>query len=90
MFWSFSGFTTGVTSGAGTANPSGTPLVFIEVRTKGKLHKEKLKKPKGQSEALNRRIDNTVAKRIRAKGQNIIYKTVHRKLRINTRCHENI
>ena len=32
MFWSFSGFTTGVTSGAGTVNPSGTPLVFIGVR----------------------------------------------------------
>jgi hypothetical protein len=40
-----------------------------------------LKIPKGQSEVVNLRTDNTTAKRKRAKGQTMIYKTLHRKLK---------
>jgi hypothetical protein len=37
--------------------------------------KKSLKIPKGQSESVIRRTDNTMAKRKRTKGQTIIYKT---------------
>ena len=38
--------------------------------------------PKGQSESINRRTDNTMAKRKGTKGQATIYKTLHRKQKI--------
>ena len=38
--------------------------------------------PNGQSEAVNRRTDNTVVKRKRTKGHTTICKTLHRKLKI--------
>jgi hypothetical protein len=41
-----------------------------------------LKIPKGQSEAVNRRTDNTMTKRKRRKGQTMIFKTLHRNLKI--------
>jgi hypothetical protein len=41
-----------------------------------------LKIPKRYSETVLRRTDNTIAKRKRAKGQTMTYKTLHRKLRI--------
>jgi len=37
---------------------------------------------KGSSESVNRRTDNTMAKRKRTKGQTTIYKTLHKKLKI--------
>ena len=43
--------------------------------------KEDLKIPKGQSESVNRRTDNTTAKKKTAKGQTTLYKTMHRKLK---------
>ena len=36
----------------------------------------------GQSEVENQRTDNTMAKRQRTEGQKLIYKTLHRKLKI--------
>jgi hypothetical protein len=39
-----------------------------------------LKIPKGQSESVYRRTDNTMAKRKHIKGQTTILKTLHRKL----------
>jgi hypothetical protein len=36
----------------------------------------------GQSEVENQRTDNTMAKRQRTEGQTMIYKTLHRKLKI--------
>jgi hypothetical protein len=44
--------------------------------------KKGLKIPKGESESVNRQIDNTTAKRKRTKGQTTIYKTLHIKLKI--------
>jgi hypothetical protein len=38
--------------------------------------------PNGQSEAVNRRTDNTVVKRKRSEGHTTICKTLHRKLKI--------
>jgi hypothetical protein len=44
---------------------------------------EKFEEPKGYSKAINpRNTDNTMAKRKGTKGQTMIYKTLHRKLRI--------
>ena len=44
---------------------------------------EKFEEPKDYSKAINpRNTDNTMAKRKRTKGQTMIYKTLHRKLRI--------
>ena len=40
-----------------------------------------LKIQKGQLESVNRRTDNTMAKR-KTKGQTTIYKTLHKKLNI--------
>ena len=48
-------------------------------RAAAQLAKKQLKVPKGQSEAVNRRTYNTVAKRKMKKGQTTIYK-------IGTRC----
>jgi hypothetical protein len=39
------------------------------------LAKKSLKKPKGKSESVNRRTDNTMAKRKSTKGQTTIHKT---------------
>jgi hypothetical protein len=44
-----------------------------------------LKIPKRKSEAVNQRTDNTMTKRKRTKGQTMIYKTPHRKLKIEAR-----
>ena len=45
--------------------------------------KKSLKIPKGQSGTVyQRRTDNTMAKRKSTKGQTIIYKTLHRKIKI--------
>ena len=41
--------------------------------------------PKGQSESINRRTDNTMAKKKGTKGQTTIYKAPHRKLKIEQR-----
>jgi len=42
-----------------------------------------LKIPNGKSESVNRRrVDITMAKRERTKGQTMIYTTLHRKLKI--------
>jgi hypothetical protein len=43
-----------------------------------------LKIPKGQSESVYRRTDNTMAKRKHIKGQTTILKTLHRKRVIRT------
>jgi hypothetical protein len=45
---------------------------------------ESVKKPRWSSEAVYRRTDNTMAKRQKKQkqGQNMIYKTLHRKLKI--------
>jgi hypothetical protein len=46
-------------------------------------YKNSLKIPKGQSEAVNQRMtDNTMAKKKDEKRTNLIYKTLHRKLKI--------
>ena len=51
--------------------------------TKGAIRSRKSKIPKGQSEAVTRRRrDNTMTKRKKTKGQTTIYKTLHRKLKI--------
>jgi len=45
--------------------------------------KKSLKIPKGKSEGVNpNETDNTMAKTKRTKGQTTIYKTLHRKLKI--------
>jgi hypothetical protein len=44
--------------------------------------KKSLKIPKGQSESVYGRTDNTMAKRKRAKAQTTIYKNIHVKLKI--------
>jgi len=44
--------------------------------------KEKLKISKGYSEVVNRKTDDTMAKRKHSKEQTIIYKTLHKKLNI--------
>ena len=44
--------------------------------------KKSLKMSKGSSEAVNRRTDSTMPKRKRTKTQTSIYKTLHRKLKI--------
>jgi hypothetical protein len=41
-----------------------------------------LKIPEGLSEVVNQRTDNSMAKRKRTKGQTMIWKTIHRKLKI--------
>ena len=43
---------------------------------------EKFEDTKGESEAVNRRTDNTTAKRNREKRQTMSYKILHRKLKI--------
>jgi hypothetical protein len=49
---------------------------------------EHLKITKGESEAvIRRRTDNTMAKRKMKKGQTKIYKTLHRKLKIEQHEH---
>jgi hypothetical protein len=40
-----------------------------------------LKIPEGLSEVVNQRTDNSMAKRKRTKGQTMIWKTLHRKLK---------
>ena len=40
------------------------------------------RRKKGKSESVILRTDNTVAKRIRIKVETMIYKTLHRKLKI--------
>jgi len=46
-------------------------------------YKEEFEDTKGQSESVNRRrTDNTMTKRKRTKGQTMIYKTLHIKLKI--------
>jgi hypothetical protein len=46
-------------------------------------YKNSLKIPKGPSEAVNQRMtDNTMAKKKDEKRTNLIYKTLHRKLKI--------
>jgi len=52
--------------------------VEIEMRVRPKrekLNKKSLKIPKGQSESIYRRTDNTIAKKKRTKGPTTIYKT---------------
>jgi hypothetical protein len=68
---------TGVTSGAGTAYPSGAPeftrqlwIVNSWYRRLQSWSKKSLKIPKGQSESAYRRTDNTMAKRKSTKGHN--------------------
>jgi hypothetical protein len=62
--------------------------VQMEKQIQNMLHmklicKKSLKIPKGLSESVNRRrIDNTMVKRKRIKGQTTIYKTLHIKLKI--------
>jgi len=46
------------------------------------LSKKSLKIPKGLSESVNRRTDNTLVKRKITKGRTTIYKLLHRKLKI--------
>jgi len=47
-----------------------------------------LKIPNGLSEAVNqRRTDNTMTNRRRKKGQNMIYKTLHTKLKVEHHEH---
>ena len=41
-----------------------------------------LKIPKSDEEAVNRRTDNTIVRKKGTKGQKMIYKTLHRKLKI--------
>jgi hypothetical protein len=41
-----------------------------------------LKIPEGLSEVVNQKTDNSMAKRKRTKGQTMIWKTLHRKLKI--------
>ena len=45
-------------------------------------NKKSLKIPKGQSEAVNKRTDNTMTKKKKDKKTNKIYKTLHGKLKI--------
>jgi hypothetical protein len=51
------------------------------------LVKKSLKIPMGLSEAVNRRTDNTMDKRKRTKGQTTIFRTLHRKLKIEQHEH---
>jgi hypothetical protein len=47
------------------------------------FHNKSLKIPKVQSQSINRRrTDNTMAKGKTTKGQTTIYKTLHRKLKV--------
>jgi hypothetical protein len=60
-----------------------TKLTWIRSPIYTSSNKKSLKIPKGQSESVyRRRTDNTMAKRKSAKGQTTIYKTLHRKLKI--------
>jgi len=52
--------------------------VFIHL---GNITAISLKIPQRQSEAVNRRTDNTMTKEKKTKGQIMIYKTLHRKLK---------
>ena len=52
---------------------------------KNTYKKKSLNMPKGQDEAVNGRKDNTMSKRKWTKGQTMIYKTLHRKLKIEQR-----
>jgi hypothetical protein len=49
--------------------------------TKEGIRTRKSKIPKRESEPVNRRTDNSIAKRKRSKGETTIYNTLHRKLR---------
>jgi hypothetical protein len=54
---------------------------MLATTIRGKLkHFKSLKIPKRKSEAINRRVDNTLIKRKRTKQQTMIYKTIHRKI----------
>ena len=46
------------------------------------LGRKRLKIPKRESESVNRRTDNTMPKSKSTRGQTTIYKTLHRKLKI--------
>jgi hypothetical protein len=52
---------------------------------KNTYKKKSLNMPKGQDEAVNGRKDNTMSKRKWSKGQTMISKTLHRKLKIEQR-----
>jgi hypothetical protein len=52
---------------------------------KNTYKKKALNMPKGQDEPVNGRKDNTMSKRKWTKGQTMIYKTLHRKLKIEQR-----